>query len=105
MTTIRVLLVSAVVLSASVAIFAPAQAKQIERACVQSDRSAANRQTCRCIQRVADQVLTGSDQKRAAGFFRDPDKAQETRMSDRSRDEQFWTRYRAFGNSASAICG
>lgn len=105
MTLIRVFLVTVVAFSAPTLIPTPADAKQIERACIQSDRRAANRETCRCIQRVADQVLTAPDQRRAASFFKDPDKAQQTRMSDSSRDEKFWGRYRAFGNSASAICG
>lgn len=108
MTLLRAFLVAAIGFGAPALTIAiapmPAEAKQIEQACMRSDRSAATRSTCRCIQRVADQILTSPDQRRAASFFRDPDKAQETRMSDRARDEKFWDRYRHFGNSASAIC-
>ncbi|MCV6597555.1 MAG: hypothetical protein OIF40_10800 [Mangrovicoccus sp.] len=83
----------------------PASAKQIERACMASDRRAATQSTCRCIQRVADQILTRPDQRKAAKFFKDPDEAQKVRMSDANRDEKFWTRYKDFGNTAIAVCG
>ena len=76
----------------------------IERACMKSNRRAANRPLCGCIQRVADQILTRSDQRRAAKFFKDPQKAQDMRQSDNDAHEDFWKRYRAFGNSASNVC-
>ena len=76
----------------------------IERACNGSDRDAANRSVCACIQSVADQSLTNAEQRRAAKFFSDPDRAQETRVSDTSRDEAFWERYVAFGRQAEAYC-
>jgi hypothetical protein len=65
-------------LSATIAAAGP-----IERACLGSDRKAANRATCGCIQQVADTTLRGSDQRRAAKFFTDPDQAQETMNSGR----------------------
>ena len=77
----------------------------VAKACVASGRDAANRSLCSCVQQVANQNLNASDQRRAAGFFDDPDSAQETRISDRSGDEAFWTRYRAFADSAAASCG
>ncbi|MCV6586272.1 MAG: arginine transporter [Marinibacterium sp.] len=77
----------------------------IQRACMGSDRRAANAQLCACIQGVADQILTGRDQRIAARFFTDPQAAQDTRQSDRDRDEAFWTRYRAFGDAARRVCG
>jgi hypothetical protein len=76
----------------------------IERACNGSDRDAANRSVCACIQSVADQSLSSTDQRRAAKFFSDPDRAQETRVSDTSRDEAFWQRYVTFGQQAEAYC-
>jgi hypothetical protein len=81
-----------------------ASAGTIERACLGSDRSAANPQLCACIQQAADLTLTNRDQSRAAKFFRDPHQAQEVRQSDRASDEEFWRRYRSFGDTAEAFC-
>ncbi len=83
---------------------ASAWAGPIDRACLKADRSAANRALCTCIQQVADQTLSRSDQRRAAKFFADPDKAQETRVSDRNSDENFWGRYKNFATTAEAYC-
>ncbi len=82
----------------------PAPAGVIERACLRSDRAAANRALCACIQQAADMTLRGGDQRRAATFFRDPDRAHETWMSKRSADDAFWERYKAFGSTAEAYC-
>jgi hypothetical protein len=79
-------------------------AGQIERACLRSDRDAANRALCSCIQQVADMTLRGGDQRRAAAFFRDPDRAHETWMSKRDSDDAFWERYKNFGATAEAYC-
>lgn len=81
-----------------------AAAGPIESACLRSDRKAANRATCGCIQQVADMTLRGADQRRAAKFFADPDEAQETRVSKSDRDNEFWARYKAFGAQAEAYC-
>ncbi len=97
----RLLVVSASLLVASTL---AAAAGPIERACNRSDRSAANPRLCACIQEAADLTLSRSDQNRAARFFRDPHEAQEVRQSDRRRDEEFWERYRAFGDTAEAFC-
>lgn len=83
---------------------APALAGPIERACLDSPRRGANWQLCGCIQRVADQTLTRSDQRLAAKFFQDPHRAQEIRQSDNLRHEAFWLRYKEFGASAAATC-
>lgn len=77
----------------------------VAKACIAGGRDAANRALCSCVQQVANQSLNGSDQRRAAAFFDDPDSAQETRQSDRASDEAFWTRYRAFADRAAASCG
>ncbi len=82
-----------------------ATAGPIERACMGSDRKAANRALCGCIQNVADHTLSGSDQRLAAKFFRDPHMAQEIRQSDQSSHEVFWKRYKQFGATAEAYCG
>lgn len=82
----------------------PALAGPIERACLRSDRDAANRAVCSCIQQVADMTLRGGDQRRAAKFFADPDRAHETWMSERQSDDAFWERYKNFGATAEAYC-
>ncbi|MEO8241332.1 MAG: hypothetical protein ABI832_03415 [bacterium] len=76
----------------------------IGAACMQSHRSAASSALCSCIQQVADVTLPGADQRRAAAFFRDPDKAQQVRMSKSRNDDAFWARYTAFGQKAEAYC-
>jgi hypothetical protein len=77
----------------------------IERACNRSDRAAATREMCHCLQRVADATLRRREQRTAAGFFRDPDRAQEVRRSDTARDDAFWERYLYFGKAAELNCG
>ena len=76
----------------------------IESACLRSDRQAANRSLCGCIQTVADHKLSYGDQRRAAQFFANPQQAQDVRQSDRSSDEAFWLRYKSFGDSAESYC-
>lgn len=88
-----------------VAAAGPAMAGPIETACLRSDRSGGDRAMCGCIQQVADMTLTGSDQRLAARFFSDPDRAQEIRQSDRRSHEAFWERYRNFGETAEVYCG
>jgi len=80
-----------------------AHAGTIERACVKAGR-ARSAALCDCIQRVADFTLSRSEQRKAARFFSDPQRAQDTRMSDRSSDERFWNKYKEFGNAARAYC-
>jgi hypothetical protein len=89
-----------------VALLAPAAAVAgpIESACNRSDRQQSSRALCRCIDSVARSTLTRSEQRRAAGFFTDPDEAQRVRMSPTRRDNEFWARYRAFGTSAQQTC-
>lgn len=77
----------------------------IGSACSASDRSAANARLCSCIQRVASDKLSLSDQRRAAPFFTDPDRAQETRARTDSASDAFWRRYKSFADSAAARCG
>lgn len=81
-----------------------ALAGPIERACLRSDRDAANRSICSCIQQVADMTLRNGDQRRAAKFFSDPDRAHETWLSQRASDDAFWERYKNFGATAEAYC-
>lgn len=78
---------------------------QVGRACMGSGRDAANAALCSCVGRVASQSLSAADQRRAASFFGDPERAQEVRSSDSGRDDAFWARYRAFADRAEAVCG
>ena len=76
----------------------------IERACLQSGRKAASRPVCACVQQVADMTLRGPDQRKAAAFFKDPDRAQKVRMSKSDNDNDFWRRYKNFGATAEVYC-
>ncbi len=76
----------------------------VSAACNASSRQAATPSLCSCIQRVADSTLRSGDQRRVAQFFRDPDKAQDVRMSRKSADDAFWERYSRFGQQAEATC-
>ena len=81
-----------------------ASAGPIESACMKSNRNAASRNLCSCIQQVADITLGGGDQRLAATFFKDPDKAQKVRMSQSDKDDAFWARYVTFGEQAKMAC-
>lgn len=89
-----------------VALLSPmtANANTIEKACLSSNRDSANRALCGCIQDVADLTLSNGEQRRAAEFFKNPDKAQDTRQSNRRNDEAFWQRYAQFGTAAQQLC-
>lgn len=98
-----------IALAAVVAVILPLScgftlAGPIETACNRSDRQAANRALCSCIGQVADQTLRNGDQKRAASFFKDPDRAQQVKMSKRDADDAFWDRYKVFGEQAELYC-
>lgn len=82
-----------------------ASAGPIERACYKSGSASASRATCGCIQQVADMTLRGSDQRRAAKLMKDPDLAHEVWISKRESDDEFWDRYKTFGDTAAAYCG
>ncbi len=90
----------------SISVVAPvaAEASQIKRACLASDRQAATRQRCRCIQGVANDTLTSGDQSKVAKWFSDPHQAQVLKMSKSARDDALWDRYQAFGQLAQALC-
>ncbi len=80
-----------------------AAAGPIERACMASDRGG-NRSLCGCIQQAADATLSGGDQRRAAKFFKDPDDAHSTWVSQSASDDAFWDRYKQFGAAAESYC-
>ncbi len=84
---------------------APVQAGgAIESACNSSDRPGRSRALCDCIQKVADSVLSNSEQRRGAKFFKDPHEAQVVRMSASSSDSEFWQKWRLFGATAEKYC-
>lgn len=82
----------------------PIASGPINTACLGSNRTARSRQLCGCIQSVANQTLSGSQQSRAATFYNNPQQAQVIRQSDRAADERFWQAYRAYGERAEQIC-
>lgn len=81
-----------------------AHAAPIGDACMSSPRAKGDRALCTCIQEAADRTLSRAEQRRAARFFKNPDEAQNVRMSKSDRDNEFWDRYRAFGEMAEAFC-
>lgn len=88
----------------AVAIAGPALAGgAVETACQKAGRNASDAM-CACIQQAADRTLGGGDQRRAAKFFADPEKAQETRVSDSASADAFWDRYSAFVATAQKMC-
>jgi len=93
-----------VILALCLTLSLPAQAALIERACLKADRPAASRPLCRCAQGAADRTLTARDQRLAATFFKDPDKAQEIRQSDNRTHDAFWQRYKEFLDQALTSC-
>lgn len=97
----KLLLATLVVMGTTTQLFA---AGILERACLGSSRQAANRAVCGCIQQAANLTLSGSDQRLASDFFKNPDKAQQIRQSDRRAHEAFWQRYKQFGATAQAYC-
>lgn len=94
-----------VIAAASVMLTTPlAVAAPLDNACLGSGRSQGNAPLCGCIQQVADQTLSRADQRRAAGFFRDPHEAQKVRTSNSASDNAFWSRYTNFARTAEAYC-
>lgn len=77
----------------------------IDRACRQSNRTAANPGLCRCIQKVANRELSMGERRKVAKWFSDPHRAQEVRQSDKRSDEVLWQRYKVFGERAQQTCG
>lgn len=76
----------------------------IQQACQAASRKAASRARCGCVQAVADQTLSASDQRRGARYFEDPATLQEVRQSDSPANERFWKAWKAYGQTAAALC-
>ncbi|MDU8929869.1 hypothetical protein RXV86_20985 [Alisedimentitalea sp. MJ-SS2] len=77
----------------------------ISQACMASDRKARSRERCGCIQAVANDTLSASDQRLAVTFYGDPHRAQVIRQSDDAGHERFWQTYKDYAQSAAAVCG
>lgn len=82
----------------------PVASGPISDACLSSGRKSRSPALCGCIQAVANDSLSRADQRRAVGFYRDLQSAQDTRQSQRRGDQQFWTAYIAYAERAERIC-
>ncbi len=80
------------------------EAGAIRNACLKAGRPGATPAVCSCIQSVANSELTRTDRRLASKLFLDPQRAQDIRQSDRRNHEEFWERYRAFGEAARKTC-
>ncbi len=100
-TMLKAALIAAILIPAGTYVV---QANTISSACLKADRKAATRQLCGCIQQAADMTLSKRDQRTAATFFKEPQKAQDTRQSDNRAKEKFWKRYKEFADVAVAVC-
>lgn len=85
-------------------IYAPTAHGPLRTACLASDRKVRSSSLCGCIQAVANQTLSSSEQKRAVRFYSDPHMAQDVRQSSRPSDKQFWKSYSEYGKRATQIC-
>lgn len=99
----RSVLAAALAVATMTTLAPAASAGPIERACMAAGRGA-TAALCGCIQKVADSLLDGAEQRLASTFFADPHKAQEVRMSDRADHARFWDTYKVFGAQAEAFC-
>ncbi len=80
-----------------------ANANPIERACNASSRNVP-RAVCSCIGQAADSALSRGQMRIGARWFDDPQRAQDTRQSNRSRDEAMWQAWRTFSSLAEQRC-
>lgn len=76
----------------------------VASACLAANRRDASPALCGCIQAAANLTLTQDDQRRSARYFDDPDRLQETKVSDSRSNEAFWDRWTAFRDQANTMC-
>jgi hypothetical protein len=76
----------------------------IESACLRSDRPAANRVLCACLQQVADAVLSPGEQRKGARFFADAELSQLAKVSQSATDKTFWEKWEVFSATAVKYC-
>lgn len=89
---------------ASLAACGPRVNGAVAKACVDSDRRAANPALCSCIGQVASQQLSRADQNRLVSFFDDPERANDIKIDDSPSADAFWERYRSFTRAAERSC-
>lgn len=77
---------------------------EVGKACMAAERTAANPALCSCVQASANQHLNGNDQKLAAAFFADPEKANDMKLSKSRSADAFWDRYKLFSATAQRSC-
>lgn len=97
-------LIYPVLAAAFLAVPTQATANPIQRACMASDRDA-SRSLCSCIGEAADSTLSRAQMREGARWFDDPQRAQDTRQSDRAGDEEMWQAWRTFSSLAQQRCG
>lgn len=97
-------LIYPVLAAAFLAVPTTALANPIQRACMASERDS-SRALCSCIGDAADNTLSRSQMREGARWFDDPQRAQDTRQSDRERDEAMWAAWRTFSSLAQQSCG
>ncbi len=85
-------------------LYAPTASGPIKSACLASDRKVRSDYLCGCIQAVANQNLSSSDQRRAIKFYSNPQAAQDIRQSSSAADKRFWKSYSDYAKQAERIC-
>ncbi|MGI3168629.1 hypothetical protein ACRARG_05725 [Pseudooceanicola sp. C21-150M6] len=76
----------------------------VSRACIASDRASSSYALCSCLQQVANKTLTRRDQRTVAKIFKEPQLAQDIKMSKTTANDVFWERYQVFGATATKTC-
>jgi len=56
------------------------------------------------VQGVANRHLSEADQRMSAGFYANPQRAQDVRQSDNRSNEAFWDRYKLYVEDARRYC-
>lgn len=77
----------------------------INSACLAQGRRDATRARCGCIQAVANQSLSRSQQQRSVRYFDDPGQLQEVRQSSSASNRAFWDAWKRFAETAETVCG
>ena len=85
-------------------IYTPTAHGPLRTACLASERKARSSSLCGCVQAVANQTLSASEQRRAVRFYSDPHMAQDIRQSSRPADKEFWKAYSDYGKRAERVC-
>ena len=81
-----------------------AQADTLRKACLTHPHKNAGRHLCACLQSTANVTLSERDQRRVAGFIKNPDLSQQVQRAKKYRDAEFWKRFKKFGRLAERRC-